>query len=898
MTDNWNYVVIPLNDSILLPRDGLGGPIDIRMVFKRNHMPGVSTIYNMQSWHAQVEYRPSYLLMGGWMPVLDSFSTFHVGDDHQFSTIQEAVEAAEYHSTIIIHPGSYSGPVMVDKPVRIQSSGDVMSTVVTGSWRITRDVALSGITFFISFHPFAIRVHSGRITVSNCVFVGPYRRTGLTQSSGIEIAQNRSRPMIYNSKFTSWHRAVDLTKGSSDGEIIGSIFERNERALVADTAVRLTVERNVFVDNLFAFEVFDKLDVSRSITIRNNVFEGNRKSLRRLVRERSGRATYERIDARQNFWRLGSPNTSSSYWQDGDVYPGHKEPEGFITNPFLYTVPSAVTLPPIRALSTSGRCDVRWTGKQWFVQPHTLSRAVAVAPPFSVLHVNPGTYHDVIVVNKSVTIIAVGQLSETILYGQFVIRSDSSVKIKGLVIYGENGNGIILQDPGSVLTLEKCKLLYKSGSVQSSSSVALEVHGRAKSTVLILEGVRISGWPSALLIAGANSTLSIRRTEFEECRKAVNIVDPASVIFIENTVSHCREAIILHKSDSVQPFFNASCNNFYEVARTITLIGTTSTSHQWQWTTDKNFWFPPQTLSTSALRDDGSVDHITVAWLEHLLESSQSGKRNVITSTDSSLSDGVASGIITTAFQLVQDAVLFAQPWDTVVLLPGVYDNVHIHIDKPLKVTGDRLTILRGSIRISHRHVVLSGFMICFGSDMTSNRSYLIEVDNGTSHVALYEMNLNGSNNKAGGGMVAGGRKSVGIGIFSSVFQQLDTAVFIRNSTSNVAIEGNKFTLCRGAVVFPSKSSGRVEGNDFQRGCFLTLVAEEEGSASDRIVVRHNKFAYPNMIIYGRNRNKDQFAIPRLTPRFLQPVNLSTYPRSAGACFTYSGVQTIDSCDG
>lgn len=872
-------------------------------------MTGNSTLYDMRSWQVETEYRSSSVPIGGWIPLVDRHSPFHVGTGRQYLTIQEAVDAARPQATIVIHPGTYDESVVVDKAIHLRSSGDIEATIVTSSWETVSDVVVSGITFFVSFDVSAIRVLSGRITVSDCVFVG--RRSEKRQSSGITFGENVARPMIYNSRFTSWHQAVDFTSATVDGVVVGNVFEGNERALVIYSAVRLTVERNVFLENFCAFHLLDELGLSRNITIQNNVFDSNGKTLRHLVWSTNG--TREKTDARQNYWVQGKPGIAASYGRDGDIDPNSEAPQGFVVNPILDTIPPAITLPPIYALSTSGRCDVRWTGKQWFVRPDAFSRAIAVAPPHSVLLLNPGTYRGYVVVNKSVTVVAVEQCPETNFYGQFVITRGAHVTIKGLVIRGERGNAIILQDPGSVLTLQKCKFFYDTKSPESSS-VAVEVQSDGNSTILVLDNARFTGWSSAFRVAGSGSTISIQRTEFQDCDKIVDVADPARVSFIENTVSHCREGIVLHSSGTVQSLYNISRNNFYEVARTISLFGKTWTH---LWTTEKNFWFPDSTLSVSVLRADESVDHVTSGSLGRLLRLHQSGTKNAVTPTVSSSSIDMDSGT-TVAFQSVQDAVAFAHLWDTVVVLPGVYDNAHVHINKPLKLVGDTSPILLGAVRISHSHVVLSGLVVVrFNPNKKHNHSHVINIDLGVSHVALYDMNVDGSNNHTDHGIIAGGGNSVGIGLFSTVFQQLPTALFIRESTLDVAVEGNTFTLCDRAVVISPNCSGRVEGNEFQNGCHLVIMVHGHVS-TPRILVRYNNFFGSSIIYQGRkeakelavdttqnywsdyhNTTKSKIRMGSLPlSAMAQPVNVSSYGRFAGACFTYSGVQTADSCHG
>ena len=905
VVNSWNLSIIPVNDTFFMPVDRFREPVDMRFLFTRKQMTGKATGCDMQSWSANLEYRKSTVPIGGWIPIMYAHSQYHVGTGHQYLLIQDAVDAAKPDATIILHPGSYSGRVVVSKAVRIQSSGDVQSTIVTGSWEIRNDVIVSGITFFISHHMCALYVDSGRTTVTDCTIIGPYRRVGRRQSIGIKFGQTVEKPFVFNNKFSSWHRAVELLGGSYDGAIVGNVFEDNERALVVEHAARLTVERNTFVGNHYGFDLSEEVGFSYNITIRRNKFDRNRKSLRHLVWSWIGTAMREKIDARHNFWVQGRPTTAASYWEDGDIYPGVKGLRGFLVDPVLDEMVSAVDFPPVAALSTRGRCDVRWTGKRWFVQPDALSYAVAIAPRHSVIHVHPGSYHGSIVINKSVTVAATGQISKTVFHGQFVITSGVQVRIVGLTIQTKRNNAITLKDQGSILTVENCVFLYDSAnSYKLSQSVALEVDSSAKNSILLLSSVRFTGWTSSVYVNGALSTISIHHTDFSDCSKAVEMVDPATVNFTDNSLMNCREGIVVLAHSPTQSKFHLSRNNFIEVARTVSIQGKTLTHF---WTADKNFWFPAATLAVSVLMDDRSSNDILSPLLERQLRLNQSATKNVFVPHTYSPVHSVFA--INAGFQYIQDAVRFANPWDTVVVRSGVYSNAHVHITKALKMTGEGLPVLLGSITVSHSHVILAGLKVHCVSDWQHNAS-CIHVDMGVSHVTFIDLHLNGSTNQNVTGIRDGGQGSVRFGLFSSVFVQFQTAVYLPRFTENVIIEGNQFVSCDRAVVVHSNSSARIQGNEFQSGCKVVIKSAKYTSKS-RVVVGHNNFGVGSLIVYEGTAGKtgvhknywaEYSSLTNLISvrplQLPQPADLATFRLQAAACFKYEGIQIFNVAHG
>ncbi|MEM3803321.1 MAG: right-handed parallel beta-helix repeat-containing protein [Conexivisphaerales archaeon] len=147
--------------------------------------------------------------------------------------------------------------------------------------------------------------------------------------------------------------------------------------------------------------------------------------------------------------------------------------------------------PPLIYVSTSGS---NTSGDGSLAKPYaTIQYAVSVAPPHAVIVVEPGTYHEMVNITKTVTLESASlQPSNTIIdafgqvYGIEIIGlAASGTTINGLTIEHANNHGIFVQNAWNV-TIENNYVIYNG--LNSSKAIienkGIQLSGTAYTTVI------------------------------------------------------------------------------------------------------------------------------------------------------------------------------------------------------------------------------------------------------------------------------------------------------------------------------------------------------------------------------------------------------------------------------
>jgi parallel beta-helix repeat protein len=235
-----------------------------------------------------------------------------VPDD--YSTIQEAVNAANDGDTVFVRNGTYYEHVVVNRSVSLIGE-DEKSTIIDGEGagnvaKITvDDVNMTGFTVQMSGGD--VWDYSG-ITLQNCSNVNVFENSMIDNSWGICLENSTGNRInantISRNKRTlgSWGGGVLLSNGASSNAVVDNIITDNLYNSVFVVSSGNSIVGNTIADNGY---VGLRLDSGGSVIYHNN-FENN---------------TFHASTNSINTWDDGYPS-GGNYWSDydgADLFGGH-----------------------------------------------------------------------------------------------------------------------------------------------------------------------------------------------------------------------------------------------------------------------------------------------------------------------------------------------------------------------------------------------------------------------------------------------------------------------------------------------------------------------------------------------------------------------------------------------
>ena len=191
----------------------------------------------------------SYLVFMPIKPCEASGGTLHVGAGQMYSSIQEAIDAADEGNTIYVHSGTYSKNIIVDKTLTLtgESSG---ITTITGSGTHTvkvtaDDVSISGFTIK--------NVQGGSFS---CIFLSAIENCSITNNiikyggNGVYLVSSNINTIKDNTVEYNKVGGIYLS-GSYDNTIQGNTLRHNNAyGVFLSTSNSNTIYLNHFSDNM------------------------------------------------------------------------------------------------------------------------------------------------------------------------------------------------------------------------------------------------------------------------------------------------------------------------------------------------------------------------------------------------------------------------------------------------------------------------------------------------------------------------------------------------------------------------------------------------------------------------------------------------------------------------
>ncbi|MDP6952712.1 MAG: right-handed parallel beta-helix repeat-containing protein, partial [Alphaproteobacteria bacterium] len=329
-----------------------------------------------------------------------------------YSTIQEAIDAAGPNTTIYVHPGTYTAGMLIEKTVEIIGVGDrdqirVEVSGADAAWFQGGDGKLANMTLrqMGGGSWFGIDIAAGRPTVENvdvssqslasiAIRAGadPIVRQSVIHDSaeaGITIYDGGRGTIEGNDIFGNSYAGVIVETFASPIIRGNRIHDGLESGILVNEGGRATIDDNDIVDNANAGIV---VYADGSPTVTNNRI--NRNGYEAIwVRTRGG-GRFEGNDLRDN---------ARGPW---DIEEG----PGPISRTNNIPEDDFVTPPPVVAGASEIHVDA--IGGQDY---RSIQVAIDAVGPGSTIHVHPGTYEEGLVITKTLDLVGVGDRAAVVI---------------------------------------------------------------------------------------------------------------------------------------------------------------------------------------------------------------------------------------------------------------------------------------------------------------------------------------------------------------------------------------------------------------------------------------------------------------------------------------------------
>jgi hypothetical protein len=133
-----------------------------------------------------------------------------------FASVQAAVDAAVSGDTVVVKPGTYSGPIEIDTDLRLVGAGPRETVVITAS----AEAPLG--------RRFALLLTGGSVTVADLTVATPDDTIGVTATAGA--------PLIERVKFTGPEESIDRSSARVHRPFVSMRFAGDTRPTVRDSA--------------------------------------------------------------------------------------------------------------------------------------------------------------------------------------------------------------------------------------------------------------------------------------------------------------------------------------------------------------------------------------------------------------------------------------------------------------------------------------------------------------------------------------------------------------------------------------------------------------------------------------------------------------------------------------
>ncbi|WP_193367595.1 NosD domain-containing protein [Pelagibius marinus] len=217
-----------------------------------------------------------------------------VGVDGDYTTIQEAIDAAGAGDTIFVEPGTYTENVVIDKLVKLYGAfGDVSaaddSRDGSGETLLVGNIILQDGADGSTIDGFAIQdgdtIGGGEsaglylaagvtdVIVENNVFTADGSFTGSPRAILTTSGGANSGLILSDNSFAGWATGIYLNPGSSDAEIIGNVFAGNNVGVSVDGPEGVLISGNSFATSAFEHLGLGPGAASPTVTIEGNSFD-------------------------------------------------------------------------------------------------------------------------------------------------------------------------------------------------------------------------------------------------------------------------------------------------------------------------------------------------------------------------------------------------------------------------------------------------------------------------------------------------------------------------------------------------------------------------------------------------------------------------------------------------
>ncbi|WP_407283114.1 NosD domain-containing protein [Methanolobus sp. WCC1] len=173
------------------------------------------------------------------------------GEAFDFSSIQDAIAYSSEGDTILVHPGTYTENVIVNKKLTIISSSEKTDDVILIAENSSKPV-----------------IH----IVSDCVTINGLKITGSDDNGGSGIyLKNADKCIIKNNSISDNNFAGIVLEYSVDNEITANNLSNDSQGIYLDHSVRNTLQKNFISNNKYGMY----LHVSKNNVIDKNEIIGN-----------------------------------------------------------------------------------------------------------------------------------------------------------------------------------------------------------------------------------------------------------------------------------------------------------------------------------------------------------------------------------------------------------------------------------------------------------------------------------------------------------------------------------------------------------------------------------------------------------------------------------------------
>ena len=226
-----------------------------------------------------------------------------------YSTIQEAVDAANVNDFLEVEPGTYTEDVVLDIPLTLQAASGAAATIIDNSVMIDLTTT-GGITIVDGFtittgklvggNLAAVHLLNGSsdVDIVNCMLSGP----GSGINFGIHIGPDSSNLLIENNGINGWSTGL-LSANAVQHFILDNAIDLNGSGIECNGLFQSYLARNMFAGN--SITCFKSTAAVSNFALELNQFETSNAS---GVQWFSGAV----IDARNNWWGDASGPSSAA----------------------------------------------------------------------------------------------------------------------------------------------------------------------------------------------------------------------------------------------------------------------------------------------------------------------------------------------------------------------------------------------------------------------------------------------------------------------------------------------------------------------------------------------------------------------------------------------------------